>query len=243
MDFELCTPAKFYLFFAFLSFLTALFYGQSFLFMIAQVIISALWIAGLNYLCKAGYVSVSWAVTLTPVWIGIIAYGLTFINLDGAAGGGTYAPTPGDFAHLKAATLTNIINSIFNQFTGKAQFSIKPVFDQVKKDRLDSECTTATTALGGWGTTHLYDKYDTVGAYYIQTAANETPVYTAGTDDARFNCLTGFSGGAANPASYPTIVNSCTAGSTAVGTTHRPIKTLADTRTTACAAAAAYTNN
>ena len=248
MDFEICTPAKFYLFFAFLSFLTALFYGQSFLFMIAQVIISALWIAGLNYLCKAGYVTVSWAVTLVPVWIGIILYGLTFINLNGTGAGtvsGTYAPTPGDFTRLKAATLTDIINSIFNQFMGKAQFDIKPVFDQVKKDRLKLdrdnalvtknaaivECADATTNLGGWGTTYLYNSYDSAGAYYTQTSNNETPSYISATDNARFNCALGVSGGVAN--SYPNTPNVCTQGGSA-GTTHRPVQSKWTDKVTKC---------
>jgi len=130
---KLCTPAKFYMFFAVLWFITAIFYGQSFLFMIAQIIISALWVLGLNVLCQSGYKEIAWAITLAPVWIGIIAYGLTFITIlnSQTKSAGVYtntlAPTPGDFTNLKAASLTQIINSIFNQFTNQAQFKIKPI--------------------------------------------------------------------------------------------------------------------
>ena len=134
MDFEICTPAKFYLFFAFLSFLTALFYGQSFLFMIAQVIISALWVLGLNVLCQSGYKEIAWAITLVPVWIGIILYGLTFIYIGTASDAAVnavaqtqYTPKPGDFNQLKSGTATQIINAIFRTFTNQAQFKIKPV--------------------------------------------------------------------------------------------------------------------
>jgi hypothetical protein len=122
---KLCTPAKFYLFFAVLWFLTAMFYGQSSLFIIVQIIVSAAWVFGLNVLCQTGYKTIAWAITLIPVWMGIILYGLTFIVLN--RGATTLAPTPGNFTQLKAASLADIINSISNQFMGKAQISIKPV--------------------------------------------------------------------------------------------------------------------
>ena len=129
---KLCTPAKFYLFFAVLWFLTAMFYGQSSLFIIVQLIVSVAWVFGLNVLCQTGYKTIAWAITLIPVWMGIILYGLTFIPITqgqpNAAGVyTTLMPTPGGFTQLKAASLTNIINSIFYQFTNKAQIAIKPV--------------------------------------------------------------------------------------------------------------------
>jgi hypothetical protein len=76
-------------------------------------------------LCQTGYKTIAWAITLIPVWMGIILYGLTFIVLN--RGATTLAPTPGNFTQLKAASLADIINSISNQFMGKAQISIKPV--------------------------------------------------------------------------------------------------------------------
>ena len=68
---KLCTPAKFYLFFAVLWFITAMFYGQSSLFIIVQLVVSVAWVLGLNVLCQTGYKTIAWAITLAPIWIGI----------------------------------------------------------------------------------------------------------------------------------------------------------------------------
>ena len=131
---KLCTPAKFYMFFAILWFLTAMFYGQSSLFIIVQLVVSIAWVLGLNVLCQSGYKEIAWAITLVPVWIGIILYGLTFIYIGTATDTQVnvkdqtqYTPKPGDFNQLKSGTATQIINAIFRTFTNKAQFSIKPV--------------------------------------------------------------------------------------------------------------------
>ena len=218
MDFDLCTPAKFYLFFAVLSFLTAMFYGQSSLFIIVQLFVSVAWVAGLNFLCKSGYNTVAWAVTLIPVWIGIIAYGLTFIALNNSGqAGGTYAPTPGDFTHLKAATLADIINSIVNQFTSKAQFDIKPVFDQTK-------CNAANALVSkGWGT-HAYTTSDTLGPYYTEVTSDTCADATA------CGPTSGVSGGSSS--AWGTTAN--TNAATAVGLTHRPIQATWAARVAAC---------
>ena len=131
---KLCTPAKFYMFFAILWFLTAMFYGQSSLFIIVQLVVSIAWVLGLNVLCQSGYKEIAWAITLVPVWIGIIAYGLTFIYIGTATDTQVntkdqilYTPKPGDFNQLKSGTATQIINAIFRTFTNQAQFKIKPV--------------------------------------------------------------------------------------------------------------------
>ena len=131
---KLCTPAKFYMFFAILWFLTAMFYGQSSLFIIVQLVVSIAWVLGLNVLCQSGYKEIAWAITLVPVWIGIIAYGLTFIYIGTATDIQVntkdqilYTPKPGDFNQLKSGTATQIINAIFRTFTNQAQFKIKPV--------------------------------------------------------------------------------------------------------------------
>jgi hypothetical protein len=130
---KLCTPAKFYLFFAVLWFLTAMFYGQSSLFIIVQIIVSVAWVFGLNVLCQTGYRTIAWAITLAPIWMGIILYGLTFIYIGVAtdaqvnALNSQFTPRPGDFTQLKGGTAAQIINAIFRQFTNKAQISIKPV--------------------------------------------------------------------------------------------------------------------
>jgi len=131
---KLCTPAKFYLFFAVLWFLTAMFYGQSSLFIIVQLIVSVAWVLGLNVLCQTGYKTIAWAITLAPIWMGIILYGLTFIYIGSATDAQvnaknqvSYTPKPGDFSQLKAGTFAQIINAISRTFMSNAQFSIKPV--------------------------------------------------------------------------------------------------------------------
>ena len=232
MDFEICTPAKFYLFFAFLSLLTAMFYGQSSLFIIVQLVVSIAWVAGLNYLCKAGYVTVSWAVTLVPVWIGIIAYGLTFITIlnDQTKNGSgvfthTSVPTPGDFTNLKAATLTQIINSIFNLFTNQAQFDIKPVFDQVK-------CNAANARVpSGWGN-KSWTATDSKSPYFLNPTSSmsaATSIITA-SGAANFGlCPTNYSTTSDWSASDSTL---CSAG--VASSYNRPPKALWDAKVAAC---------
>ena len=231
---DICTPAKFYLFFAVLSFLTAMFYGQSSLFIIVQIIVSVAWVFGLNFLCKSGYMTIAWAITLIPVWISIILYGLTFIPINGTGStsvNGTYAPVPGDFSRLKAATLTDIINSIFRQFTSQAQIAIKPVFDQAKCNTANTDWKTFNDTAAksyGWGTSHLYTLHDDLGPYYIEVGSDSciAPA-TAGNT----SCTVGFSGGVLNTSWGLTTNTGTTIGT---GTIHRPIRTTYDAKVAAC---------
>ena len=224
---DICTPAKFYLFFAVLSFLTAMFYGQSSLFIIVQIIVSVAWVFGLNFLCKSGYMTIAWAITLIPVWISIILYGLTFIPINGTGStsvNGTYAPVPGDFTILKAATLTDIINSIFRQFTSQAQIAIKPVFDQAKCNAAKTAAVSASTPqLGyagmGWGA-HSYSATDSLGPYYIDVAGDICTASGSGIT----SCTVGNSAGVLNTL-WGGQGNAVTSGGGATGgTMHRPVQ-------------------
>ena len=226
---DICTPAKFYLFFAVLSFLTAMFYGQSSLFIIVQIIVSVAWVFGLNFLCKSGYMTIAWAITLIPVWISIILYGLTFIPINGSGGtsvNGTFAPVPGDFTILKAATLTDIINSIFRQFTSQAQIAIKPVFDQAKCNAANALVPT------GWGN-RQWNKTDNISPYYQDplTSGMSASTSTISSGSSVGYCPNNYSitsdWGAESASSA-----SCNAG--AANSYHRPPKALWEAKVAAC---------
>jgi hypothetical protein len=230
MDMDICTPAKFYLFFAVLSFLTAMFYGQSSLFIIVQIIVSVAWVFGLNFLCKSGYMTIAWAITLIPVWISIILYGLTFIPINGSGGtsvNGTFAPVPGDFSRLKAATLTDIINSIFRQFTSQAQIAIKPVFDQAK-------CNAAKAAVPtGWGN-RQWNKTDNNSPYYQDPVISgmTDAVSTISSGSSAGYCPNNYSTTSAWGVESASSSASCTAG--AANSYHRPPKLLWEAQVAAC---------
>ena len=228
MDMEICTPAKFYMFFAVLLFLTAMFYGQSSLFIIVQIIVSVAWVFGLNVLCQTGYMTIAWAITLIPIWISIILYGLTFIPLYGTGAGttgGTFAPTPGDFTRLKSATVAEIINSIFRQFTSQVQISIKPVFDQAR-------CNAAKALVPtGWGA-NSYATTDALGPYFTEGASGNACTGTTFPT----SCTEGVYNTVYSSSTYGSAANAvaASADSAHAGWTHRPPQALWQAQVAAC---------
>ena len=63
---NLCTPAQVYLVLALLSCILALFNKFDFLGIIIKLLFAIIWTMILNYICKSGYVGVSWFLVVLP---------------------------------------------------------------------------------------------------------------------------------------------------------------------------------
>lgn len=71
---KLCTPAKIYFAIAVLASIISLIKGASYLFIISKLIFALFWTYILGWLCKKGFVYISWALVLLPYIIIALAF-------------------------------------------------------------------------------------------------------------------------------------------------------------------------
>ena len=70
---ELCTPAKMYFIIAVIASIFALFNGVKLMLVFMKLVFAAIWTFFLGWLCKKGFVSISWALVLLPYIIIVLA--------------------------------------------------------------------------------------------------------------------------------------------------------------------------
>jgi hypothetical protein len=70
---HLCDPAKLYLVLAFISIIVMLFSKIKISIVLMKLIFILIWVFILNFICKKGYVGVSWFLVLLPYILMILA--------------------------------------------------------------------------------------------------------------------------------------------------------------------------